>query len=87
VQALLDPQLIVFGGGLGSRPDVLSAVRASLDAHGTPAPALRISALGDRAGIVGALEVASAATSSREREPRCRSQTASEGSPTPTAKR
>lgn len=58
VHALLDPELIVFGGGMGMRPDVFTRVRAALDAHGTPPPAVELSALGERAGLVGALEAA-----------------------------
>jgi len=58
VQALLDPELIVFGGGIGTRHDVFARVQAALDAHGTPPPAIELSALGERAGLVGALEVA-----------------------------
>jgi hypothetical protein len=40
------------------RPDVFTRVRAALDAHGTPPPAVELSALGERAGLVGALEAA-----------------------------
>src|SRR5207237_376295 len=34
VQALLDPQLIVFGGGIGARSDVFARVQSALGAHG-----------------------------------------------------
>ena len=52
VQALLDPALVVLGGGIGSRPDVLERVRSAL---GRPAPPLEPSLLGEDAGLVGAL--------------------------------
>jgi glucokinase len=58
VQVLLDPELIVFGGGMGARHDVFARVQAALAAHGTPPPALELSALGERAGLIGALEAA-----------------------------
>jgi glucokinase len=58
VEALLDPALVVLGGGIGSRPDVLERVRSALAAHGRPAPALEISVLGEDAGLVGALNAA-----------------------------
>ena len=58
VQALLDPELIVFGGGMGTRHDVFARVQAALAAHGTAPPAIELSALGERAGLIGALEAA-----------------------------
>jgi predicted NBD/HSP70 family sugar kinase len=58
VAALLDPALVVLGGGIGSRQDVLERVRSALAAHGRPAPAVEVSALGEDAGLVGALTVA-----------------------------
>jgi len=56
VQALLDPQLIVFGGGIGARHDVFARVQAALAAHGLPLPELQLSVLRERAGVVGAIE-------------------------------
>jgi glucokinase len=58
VQAILDPRLVVFGGGMGARADVVARVRAVLATHGLPAPEIAASALGERAGIVGAVEAA-----------------------------
>jgi glucokinase len=55
VQALLDPALIVLGGGIGSRADVLERVRGEL---GPSAPAVEASALGEDAGLLGALAAA-----------------------------
>lgn len=58
VQALIDPDLIVLGGSIGARPEFAQAVarhlRRLLDA---PAPIV-VSALGRRAGLVGAVEAA-----------------------------
>jgi len=62
VQALLDPALIVLGGGIGSRADVIERVRAEL---GSPAPAVEASALGEDAGLLGALRAAEDAGSGR----------------------
>lgn len=56
VQALLDPQLILFGGGIGARHDVFARVQAALSAHGLPLPELQQSELRERAGVVGAIE-------------------------------
>jgi glucokinase len=58
VQALLDAGLIVLGGGIGCRADVLERVRAALAEHGTPAPAVEASRLGEDAGLLGALALA-----------------------------
>jgi glucokinase len=58
VRALLDPGLIVLGGGIGCRADVLERVRAALAAHGTPAPPVEVSRLGEDAGLLGALALA-----------------------------
>jgi predicted NBD/HSP70 family sugar kinase len=55
VQALLDPSLIVLGGGIGSRADVLERVRAEL---GPSSPAVEASVLGEDAGLLGALRAA-----------------------------
>jgi predicted NBD/HSP70 family sugar kinase len=58
VQALLDPELIVLGGGIGCRADVADRVAAALAAHGTPPPRLERSQLGEDAGLLGALALA-----------------------------
>jgi len=57
-QGILDPAFAVFGGGIGSRSDVVARVRRALPASAWKPPALRVSALGERAGVVGAVEVA-----------------------------
>jgi glucokinase len=55
---LLDPELVVFGGGIGSRPDVFRSVEQALAARPSPLPRLAQSVLGDRASLVGAVEAA-----------------------------
>jgi len=55
VQALLDPALIVLGGGIGARADVVERVRAELGSSGPP---IEASALGEDAGLLGALAIA-----------------------------
>src|SRR4051794_11173063 len=58
VQSTLDPQLIVFGGGIGSREELIDSVRRYV-ADLSPRPiAIAASALGERAGVVGAVELA-----------------------------
>jgi predicted NBD/HSP70 family sugar kinase len=68
VQALLEPELVVFGGGMGARPDVVERVRTVLGGQELPAPAIAISALGERAGIIGALEAARGALPKNHQE-------------------
>jgi len=58
VHALLDPELIVLGGGIGCRADVADRVAAALAAHGTPPPPVERSRLGEDAGLIGALALA-----------------------------
>lgn len=58
VVATVDPQLLVLGGSVGSRPDFAAKV-ASMLLQLTPRPVeVRTSTLGRRAGVVGALSVA-----------------------------
>lgn len=55
---ILDPELIVFGGGIGARVDFVDRVRERLP-HFLPRGArIGVSSLGERAGAVGAAEVA-----------------------------
>lgn len=58
VGAVLDPALVIFGGGIGSRPEVVSRVRTALARFDLPVPDLRISLLGNRAGAIGAVRAA-----------------------------
>jgi len=58
VQSVLDPQLVVFGGGIGAREDFVDRVRAYVPRLTAHPPALAASALGERAGAIGAAELA-----------------------------
>lgn len=55
VGALTDPQAVVLGGGIGSRPDVVDLVQRLLRTHGSRGPSMRASHFGPRAGAMGAL--------------------------------
>jgi predicted NBD/HSP70 family sugar kinase len=58
VVATVDPQLLVLGGSVGGRADFADKV-ASVLLQLSPRPVeIRISSLGRRAGVVGALSVA-----------------------------
>ncbi|GGI09279.1 ROK family protein [Egicoccus halophilus] len=52
--AVLDPALIVLGGGIGRRPEVVAAVGAALAERTSRAPRVVAGRLGDAAGVVGA---------------------------------
>ena len=55
VVALLDPDVVVLGGGIGSNPLMLAALRSQVDRI-TPWPvALESAELGGRAGLIGAV--------------------------------
>jgi predicted NBD/HSP70 family sugar kinase len=55
VAALLDPEVVVIGGGMGSNPLMLKALRGEVDPI-TPWPvALESAELGTRAGLIGAV--------------------------------
>jgi predicted NBD/HSP70 family sugar kinase len=58
VIAMADPKLIVLGGSIGARPDFAKRVSDELARIGLRAVEIRPSALGNRAGVVGALAVA-----------------------------
>lgn len=51
---LLDPELVVLGGGLGSHPALCTEMTAWLSAHEFACPPLRTSALGPEAQLFGA---------------------------------
>lgn len=55
-----DPARIVFGGGVGSNPIFVDAVRSKLDRHLDETPELVASALGSRAAFMGAISTARA---------------------------
>jgi len=55
VCSVLDPGMVVLGGGVGSRPELLGPTRSFVAALRTEPVDLRTSALGDRAAVVGAV--------------------------------
>lgn len=64
---VLDPALIVLGGGVGSHPHLCAATAAILRENDFPMPALRSSALGTQAQLFGAIAVSLAALESARR--------------------
>jgi len=59
ITALVDPEMIVFGGGVGSQGErVLGPVRERAARYGLPVPPLRVSSLGEQAQLYGALYAA-----------------------------
>ena len=58
VVAVLDPELVVLGGGIGARPELLDPVRRLLPRCTPFPPRLELSALGNRATLTGAIGVA-----------------------------
>jgi predicted NBD/HSP70 family sugar kinase len=58
VTSTLDPAVVVLGGGIGSRPDVLRRVRDRLAAVTARQVPIVPSTLGPRAGLLGAIELA-----------------------------
>jgi predicted NBD/HSP70 family sugar kinase len=58
VQSVLDPALVVMGGGIGTRRDVLDRVHARLSSLTRRPPRVETSPLGERAGVLGAVDVA-----------------------------
>ena len=55
IVAVLDPERIVLGGGIGRAPGFASRVAQALEAVAVVAPELRVSALGDDAVVDGCL--------------------------------
>jgi predicted NBD/HSP70 family sugar kinase len=58
VASVLDPELVVLGGGIGARPELLEPVRAWLGRLMRQPPEVYTSALGHRASLCGAIAVA-----------------------------
>jgi glucokinase len=65
VALVVDPEMVVLGGGVGSHPAMLDEVRRAVHDHAPLPVTVVASSLGDRAGVVGAL--ADAATRMRTR--------------------
>ena len=58
VSAVLDPEMFVLGGGIGSRLELLSPIRRWISRFGHDDVVVQTSQLGERAAVVGALEIA-----------------------------
>jgi glucokinase len=58
--SMLDPKLVVFGGGIGSREDFIASVRSYVSLLTARPVTIAASELGDRAGLIGAVELACA---------------------------
>ncbi len=58
VESVVDPEMFVFGGGIGSRPDILELVNTALSRLSGGPRDCRISLLGNRAGVIGAARYA-----------------------------
>jgi glucokinase len=58
VHSVLDPELIVLGGGIGRRDDFAARVRGHVDRIASGRVRLEPSALGKAAGVIGAAEAA-----------------------------
>jgi len=58
IHSVLDPALVVFGGGLGTRADLVASVRERVGQLTRRAIRIEPSVLGERAGVVGAVELA-----------------------------
>jgi predicted NBD/HSP70 family sugar kinase len=56
--AVLDPELVVLGGSIGIRPELAERVKAAMRPLFARPVDIRISALGARAGLVGAVSLA-----------------------------
>lgn len=58
VCALIDPQLVVLSGGIGSQPGLAAPVRRAVADVVSEPPPIETSPLGERGPLLGALEVA-----------------------------
>ncbi len=58
VSAILDPELVVLGGGIGSNPLLLSPVRGAAASLVPITARIETSLLGDRAALQGAIAMA-----------------------------
>jgi glucokinase len=58
VEAIADPELVILGGGIGANPRLLEPVRRHVAALMGRGPHIEASRLGERATLVGALELA-----------------------------
>lgn len=61
ISLLLNPELVVLGGGVGAHPELCRSTAALVERHEFAKPQLRSSALGTRAQLFGAISVSIAA--------------------------
>ncbi len=62
ISLLLNPELVILGGGIGSHPELCAAAQRLVARHEFAQPELRSSALGTRAQLFGAVSLSIAAT-------------------------
>jgi predicted NBD/HSP70 family sugar kinase len=58
VCAVIDPSRVIFGGSIGSRPELQERLAAALARCMPEPPDCHVSALGNRAGVLGAARAA-----------------------------
>jgi predicted NBD/HSP70 family sugar kinase len=58
VIAVIDPELVVLGGGIGANPSLLTGVRATVAELAPVSPRIETSTLGARTSLYGALAIA-----------------------------
>lgn len=66
--AVLDPGVVVLGGGVGTRPELLSRINEWLPRYGLPDLRVEISTLGVHAPVLGALRAANDHADTHHRE-------------------
>jgi predicted NBD/HSP70 family sugar kinase len=64
VVAIIDPKLVILGGGVGANPGLLEPVRRHLASLSATSPRMECSQIGERAPLLGALEAARLAAAS-----------------------
>ncbi|MHB2169610.1 ROK family protein [Alsobacter sp. R-9] len=57
IKALLDPELVVLGGSIGCRPELVARIQALATRFVGPSPKIAASALGSGSTLMGALEM------------------------------
>lgn len=67
VTAVLDPELVILGGGIGARPDLVPRITSWLARYGQPHVPVRTSLLGSLAPVIGAAEIARHAAAAAEK--------------------
>ena len=58
IRSIFDPEVVIFGGSIGARPELLELVREALAGCMPDPVALEISGVGNRAGQMGAISMA-----------------------------